>query len=64
MNILDHYNSAKKMLDRGIREVESNHEGSAINFFVAASSAVRELTDHTWQLKCNKALAAKPPKKR
>jgi len=63
MTIEEHHKSAKNMLDRGIAELRASHYDSAINFFIAAASAVRQILEHTWRIKCEKALHTKPPKK-
>lgn len=62
MIIEDHFNSAKNMLDRGMIKLNTDQDDAAIDAFAAAYSAVREIIDHAWRLKCEKALSAKPPK--
>jgi len=62
MNIEHHYNNAKNCLDLGIVKLNSDQDDSALEAFASAYTEVRQLLDHTWRLKCKRALAAEPPK--
>jgi len=64
MNIEQHYTNAKNNLELAMVKLNTDQDDEALEAFVSAYSEVRELLDHTWRLKCNKALAAKPPKER
>jgi len=61
MNIEEYYHIAKNSLDQGMIKLNTDQDDAAIDCFVTAGSAVREILDHAWRLKCKAALAAKPP---